>query len=209
LKSTLWERISDLSSYQESLERILAAIYGVTDKPPLGAPPSYTESFVESIGGLSKIDSLVLRLACEHVLAASTDLIDPMIVFVKEDKPIVPEQELRDSMEILEQHHYIYISHTFGGSLDRFRISTSGFETFAQACISDYQDLVVEVASCLVNKRLMDNQSIIAELDQPRILIDHILDVLEAYGHLKQSKAMGGLHHIHSISPSLRRSLQG
>lgn len=208
LKSTLWERVVDLGSYESSLDRIVAAIYGATDKPPLGSPPAYTKSFVASIGGLNNIDSVVLKLACDHALATGGDFVDPMTVYCTEGKFVVPETELRDSMAMLEQHHHIKISHTIGGRLDHFRITTYGFDAYATTCIPNYQGIIKGVVSALVNKQLTDNLSIASELSQPRLLVDHILDVLESNGHLKQSKSIGERQHVYSISPSLRRSLQ-
>ena len=68
LKSTVWETITDLSAYEKNLDRIVASIFGVNDKPPMGLPPSYVTSFVDSFGGLNTIDSLVLKLSCEEML---------------------------------------------------------------------------------------------------------------------------------------------
>lgn len=38
LQSTVWQRISDLTDYEEEFLRVLDSIYGRTRKPPLGAP---------------------------------------------------------------------------------------------------------------------------------------------------------------------------
>ncbi len=209
LKSTLWERVEDLTSYQTNLDRILASIFGATDKPPLGSPPTYTQSFVESIGGLNNVDSLSLMLACEHALVTGSDMIDPEETFVKEGNFIIPKSELTDSMEILDQHGYIRIHRVMGGGLCHFRITTFGFDAFANSCLTDYQTMIKAVISALVNRQLTDNQSIAKELGQPRFLVDHIFDVLEIKGLLKQSKSIGMFHHVYNLSPSLKRSLNG
>jgi hypothetical protein len=90
LKSTLWQRIQNLESYDESFDRILAAIFGTSDKPPIGTPPAYTPHLAHTIGSLTKIDSLVLRLACEQAIAKESDLIEPQTLYVKDGKPLLP-----------------------------------------------------------------------------------------------------------------------
>ncbi|MCL4466912.1 MAG: TIR domain-containing protein [Chloroflexi bacterium] len=40
LRSTVWQRVSDLGDYEEEFERILDSIYGRTRRPPLGEPPA-------------------------------------------------------------------------------------------------------------------------------------------------------------------------
>lgn len=209
LKPTLWERIEDLDSYQPNLDRILAAIFGVTDKPEIGSAPAYIQSFVTSIGGLNKIDSQVLKLACDHVIKSQSELIDPSDAYMLKGEFLVPETELVDSMEILDQQGYISILRTLGGGLSHFRVTTYGFDRYATTCIANYQEIIRNVVSAIVNKRLTDNIALEAEINQPRILIDHILDVLESNSHLKQSKSLGGMCHIYNVSPSLKRALNG
>ena len=94
LKSTLWELITDLSAYDSSLDRIVASIFGANDKPPIGSSPEYVQSFVDSIGGLNNIDSLVLRLSCEEVMKTGDDFVNPERVFLKDGLPLFPEEEL-------------------------------------------------------------------------------------------------------------------
>ena len=60
-KSTLWERIADLSYYEKNLDRIVAAIFGQREKPPIGKTPIYTDFDIANISGLTKGDNLVLR----------------------------------------------------------------------------------------------------------------------------------------------------
>lgn len=208
LKSTLWERIDDMNSYQSSMDRIVAAIYGVNDKPPLGSSPSYMKSVIANIGGLNNLDSLVLKLACDQAVVQGSDFMDPHDVYCKDGEYVIPETELRDSMEMLEQQYYISISHTLGNNLDSFFITTVGFDVYAHSYVPNYNGIVSDVVSALVNKQLTNNDSIAQELQQPRLVVDHIFDLLEHNGHLKQSKLLGGRQEVYRISPSLRRSLQ-
>jgi hypothetical protein len=49
LMSTVWESIKDVKSYDASLKRIVSSIFGVTDKPAIGAPPVHEKSIYNEI----------------------------------------------------------------------------------------------------------------------------------------------------------------
>ncbi|WP_218132035.1 toll/interleukin-1 receptor domain-containing protein [Undibacterium oligocarboniphilum] len=131
LKSTLWESITDLSAYDSSFDRVVASIYGANDKPPIGHPPEYVQSFAQSIGELNNIDSLVLRLSCEEVLNTKDVFVDPEHIFFKDGKPIVPEEELIDSLEILDNSGYIDFLRLLSGGVPSYQITTLGL-TYTQ-----------------------------------------------------------------------------
>lgn len=208
LKSTLYQRIGNLESYQEDLDRILAAIFGTSDKPPLGAAPPYTPHLGNVIGTLTKVDSLVLRMACEEAISQESDFIDPENLYVKDGRPLLPESELSDALEVLEQQQFIRAHHTIGGGIPSFRITTYGFEEYAQACIPEYADLIRDVALAIVNRDKHSDQTIATDLGTPLLIVQHILQVLENSGHLKLSKTISGPQHIYNVAASLRRALK-
>lgn len=207
LQSTLWQRIENLDEYQESFDRIVAAIFGTSDRPPVGTPPAYTPHLAQRIGGLTKVDSFVLRLACEEALSKDSDFIEPDELYVRDGKPLLPEGELRDAIEMLEQQYLIRGHHTLGGGLPSFRITTDGFEEYARACIPRYDDVVRDVASAIVNRQKGSDQAIAADLKEPLLLVQHILQLLEGNGHLKLSKSISGPQHVYNVAASLRRAL--
>jgi TIR domain len=207
LKSTLWQRIENLESYQESFDRIVAAIFGTSDKPPVGTPPLYTPHLAQTIGSLTRVDSLVLRLACEEAIAKESDFIEPEELYVRDGKPLLPEAELRDAIEMLEQQYLVRVHHVIGGGLSSFQITTHGFEEYAQACIPRYAALVRDVASALVNRQKDSDKAIAADLGKSLFIVQHILQVLEGNGHLKLSKSIGGPRRVYDVAASLRRAL--
>jgi hypothetical protein len=205
LKSTVWETITDLSAYEASLERIVASIFGVTNKPPIGSPPDYVKSFVSPIAGLNSLDSLILKLSFERALNLNDHILDPKNVFLKDNKWLVPEQELEGSLEILDRNGYIKIPGRIGGS--HYQITTTGFDAYANACIPDYQNIIKTVAFAIVNKGLQSNIELQQELNNPLTLIDHILDILEINNYVSLSRSSGVLTRIYIVSPALKRSL--
>lgn len=208
LKSTLWEPIADLSAYEPSFDRIVASIYGINDKPPIGPQPEYVQSFVKAIGSLNNIDSLVLRLSCEEILKSGDTWINPVRIFLKDDQLLVPEEELRDSLEILDSNGYIKLMRAFGGDLLPYQVTTYGLDAYANAAIPNYKNTIAAVVSAIVNEKLTSNTEIQTRLNENRVVIDHILNVLENDGHIKQTR-IRDLSQILSVSPTLKRALRG
>lgn len=178
LKSTLWEPISDLSAYDASFDRIVASIYGANDKPPLGSPPEYVQSFAQAIGGLNNIDSLVLRLSCDEVLKTGDIFVNADRIFFKDGKVLVPEDELKDSLEILDSEGYINLVRMLGHGFFPYQITTYGFDLYANTSIPHYQDKIAAIVSTIVNEKLTSNDEIRERLDENKIIADHILDIL-------------------------------
>lgn len=208
LKSTLWESITDLSAYDSSFDRVVASIYGANDKPPIGQQPEYVQSFVQAIGSLNNIDSLVLRLSCEEVLKTGDTFVNPRRVFLKDDKPLAPEEELKDSLEILDNNGYIKLMRTIGGGFFPYQVTTYGFDAYTNASIPNYQYKIAAVVSAIVNENLTSNSEIQEHLKENKVIVDHILSVLENNGHIKQAKMIGGVSQIFNVSPSLKRALR-
>lgn len=143
---------------------------------------------------------MVLRLVCEQAIAKECDLIEPQTLYVKDGKSLLPEAELRDAVETLDQQHMLRVHHVIGGDLPSFQITTHGFEEYACACIPAYDTLVRDVASALVNGKKEYDREIATDLGKPLIIVQHILQVLKDAGHLKLSKTLGGPRHIYNVA---------
>ena len=210
LKSTIWERIDDLASYDASLDRIVAAILGVTDRPPLGALPRYAQprtDDVKNIGTLSSIDSLVLRHSCEETLAGKASLLDPAELFAGEEGSVVSGAQLREALDVLDEERLIETERAGGGVVFAYAVTTAGMEAYARAHLPHYDALVTRVVSAIVNEKLDSRPEIAATVGEGEALVGHILDRLEGEGYLRQEKFLGGQCLIHALSPRLRRLL--
>lgn len=207
LKSTLWEPISDLNSYDESFARIVAAVTGVKEKPPLGSLPGYVTSPIKDIGGLAKVDNLVLKTASELALEVGNDLIDGPQLESDSALAGMPEQEIDDALEVLERAGIVSVSRHIGPGLPHFRITTYGFQQYAQAYIEDYERKIQDVAIAIVNHKLQDNVAIAEHLQERQFLVDHALDILEHQRYVRLSRSLGGHTWIIDVSATLRRAL--
>lgn len=208
LKSLLWEWIEDLTSYDDSFNRIVSAIFGTAVKPPLGQAPAHVMSAVATIGGLSKLDSFVLRTACEHVLATDLDHVETQAVFCKDGAWVVPESELRDSVQVLEEEQCIETAALLSSELPSFKITTYGFDQYIRAAMPDFGNVERAVIAALVNNKLQENNAIAGVVQQPRRIVDHVLELLATRGLIKRAELSGYVQHIFQVSPSLARSLQ-
>jgi hypothetical protein len=205
LASTVWERIPDFSAYDESFNRILAAVTGARDKPKLGALSGHITSSVHDIGGLARIDNLVLKTACELAMNHGHEHIDGVEIRNSAEFSEVPEQELADSLDVLEKDGTVAVSRQLGPGLPHFRITTYGFQQYVRAYVGKYDSLVKDVALSVVNHKLQDNQSIAQHLQINQFLVDHALEVLELNGHLRLSRSIGNHTVIIDVSTILRR----
>lgn len=208
LSSTVWEKIPDLAAYDESFCRIVSAVTGTSNKPPLGQLPGYVISPIREIGGLARIDNLVLKVACQLALSGGHDLINGPDLQKSTELDGVSEQELDDSIEMLERANLIDVSRHLGGGLPHFRITTYGFQQYGQAYIEEYAKKVQNVALAVVNHKLQDNKAIAAHLNENQFLIDHSLSVLESQQYVSLSRTIGGHTYIFNVSASLRRALE-
>ena len=208
LRSTLWQRIEDIADYEQSLQRILSAIFDVEDKPPIGQRPIRFSGPASLISGLTRVDDLALRAIARIQIDKGAGLVDWEWLRAEPALQDVPEQELLDSLDILEQHRYITIRRVLGAPLSHTMLTDYGFQQFAQAYVDDYQDVVVRIAALLVNESVRQNEELATRVGRPRAFVDFVLNLLESNNHIKVSRSLDGHSHVWDVSASLRRVIQ-
>ncbi|MBL7067076.1 MAG: toll/interleukin-1 receptor domain-containing protein [Candidatus Marinimicrobia bacterium] len=207
LKSTLWEKIIDINNYQESFDRIIASIFGQYDKPTLGSKPSYMTEKILDIPGLNKIDNLILKVSCECVLDKKCSIIEPNTLFGLNSPISIPQEELSDSILILEQNGFVKLYRHMGPGPYRYEITIHGMNEYAKSYIPNYDEIINDIIVAIINMDLKNNNEISIEVNQPIPLVNHVLKLLNNNNHIKIVIAMGGHIRIISVSPSLKRIL--
>lgn len=211
LKTIFWESITDLNSYENSLKRILSSIFGVTDKPTIGAPPAYTSMTYTEIGGLTKADNLILKESCEWIIKNTDRMVNPDSLFSDGSRLGFSREEIQDCIEILNSQGYFKVSWYLGGSQNsyscHYRITVSGFNSFLKAYHPEYDEYFNQIVSLIVNENVQSNYDLREKLKLPLVIIDNFLELLELNGKLGLSKTLGGQIQIHHVAASLRRSL--
>lgn len=208
LRSTLWQRIENLADYSQDLQRILSAIFDVDDKPTIGQPPARFSGPVPAISGLTRVDDLALRVIARHQIDEDAGLVDWDRLRADPLLHDVPQQELLDSLDIVEQHGLINVARCLGAPLSHVRLTDFGFQQFAQAYIEGYEDVVARIAALIVNENVCRNEALAARVDKPRAFVDFVLNLLESNNYIKVSRYMGGESSVWDISASLRRAIQ-
>ena len=206
LAATLWEKISDLTAYEQNFERIVAAITGVRDIPPIGDLPGYVSAPTIRMQGLAQVDNLVLKVVCEHALRNGYASIDSDELHQSEALSSLPQQELADSLELLESEGFVHREFP-GGPVYFIQVNTDGFERFAKAYLPDYQSTVQAVASAILNENIDSNSGLQAKIGKDKFLINHILDILESQSYIQLDRTGYGLIRVYSVSVELRRAL--
>ena len=209
LKTILWERVYDLEQYDQEFERIVMSIYGHREKPPLGSPPAYVNTSINTIGQLTRVDSIILKVACEIAIEHAQLFIETDQVLSRTATLGLPEQEVRDSLEILDQESYLELLQVFSGPPPNLTVSLFGFDRCANNYVENYEKIFTNVIAQIINENLKDSVSIAKNVGAQRILVDHILHVLENQGCLRLSEKLSGGVFLYNVSPKLKRALEG
>ena len=205
LKSTLWERIDNLESYEENLERILQSIFGVSEKPPIGEPPKYIKTAIDILPELNKIDTIVFNSACNIMIEKGDGLINTSeLLETLKEFDLSPESIL-ESIEILDSRGYIDAKRVLGGQIRFFMITHYGFDQFVRCNLEDYDLLVREICLKILNENIQLNTEIATSVNAPIVLVNHVLESLENRSLIKAIKFLGGHYRVHYVSPELKR----
>ena len=212
LQSTVWEKITDLNNYDTELERIVSAVYQHREKPPIGEPPTYAQTIIDVIPGLTRVDSLVFKLACEQTISTGHEFVGDVDALLEKAKAFdIPEEEFYDSLEILDSRGYIKGGKVFDGTdrIRHFRIMLLGFEQYAKVYIEEYGSIVKSVGLQIVNHNQKSSLEIANALNQPVKIINHVLDLFENNSLVRIIKTTGGNndYHIYEVKPELKRRL--
>jgi len=203
LKSTVWVRIRDMTSYDVELEQIVNVLYGIREKPTLGSPPRHVLAETVRLSGLAAIDSLVFRSICDYALTADCSYVDTAALPGQMAEADISKIQLQESLQILSDHSYISVRPSIG-EIFLFEITTYGLEQYANQYIANYSQLVRIVATKILNDEVRSAMELTTSLSMPRIVIDHILTLFESRGYLKAIKAIGNTIWV-NLSPRFRR----
>ena len=211
LKSTVWERVPDLSDFEDPLRRILAAIFDVREKPDVGEPPEFVREVTGANDGMNSVDSLVLKRAAEYDLKNNSHIVEPEDIFADLSTLGLTKQQILDSIEVLDAGGVFDASRYVGGGPDRYgchiRVTSLGFEKYCSAELENYEQLKSQCAGLIVNEGVHDNQALADRMGVQLRLIEHLLDVFESNDVISTSKYLGGNIAIHSVHAKFRRLL--
>jgi TIR domain len=221
LLSTVWVKIQDISHYDAEFKSIVSSIYEHRDKPTLGSPPPYVQTIVEKISDLTKIDSILLKLAGEKAIEIGDRLIQTTAILSEASSLGISRHDFFESLTILGDRYYFELNRRAGGEptepelkmltrggIPHFSITLYGFDEYAKAFIANYDSIMRDVLLQIANYNKSDDASIALALNQPLFVIDHILELLDSKQLIRVSKVLGPVIHFMNPSPEIRRILE-
>lgn len=210
LKTVVWERIQNLEDYETEFHRIVRAIYGTPEKPPIGEAPSYANPSLDIVPGLSTVDSQVLEVCCAELIERDQSPLwfEPNEVFEVAKSRGIDKAGVQESIEILDGRGYLKASRVLGGGIYHFGVTDYGFDEYLRVKLDNYDGLTRAVGFEIVNHDTRSTWEIAEKLEQPAIIVGHILERFQNRGFIKMISAKTGPGKIISVSPELKRALQ-
>jgi hypothetical protein len=212
LRATIREDIVDLVAYEPQFRRILNAIHGQYERPPLGDAPVYLRSKSLPMAGLSRVDSLILESLCRKTIETNCLVVDTASVKPTLTELGITDEDIAESQEILRGRGYVEVQFAFQQTVAcSFQITTHGFEQFARIAVANYSGLIDDVARHIANGENLDDRSIAKATNQPTRIIGHIIGVLSSRGLVRcvSEKGVGfSLLRVFWVSPELCRTLR-
>jgi hypothetical protein len=206
LKSTVFEKIKDVNDYGTSLSRIVAAIYDVRDQKSTGSSPKYVDAYIMDVGDLTRIDNVVLRLACEKAIEKGQEYVEVEDLEKELDELEIGKDQYNESLEILDHRYYIKAVRVMGPSIPSFAITRHGFEQYLNAYVENYGAIFRDVVFEIVNRNWR-SEEVAAKLHVPVMITNHIFNRLGDRGLVKLSKVISPYEDIYDVSPELKRML--
>jgi len=210
IKHTLWVKITDLNSYDDSYGKIRSAIFGQSKKPPLGKLPSYIEKNQLQIEDFTNADNFIVELICR------TALEDTFPLFVNTSKILsqaldkgISKEEFYDTVELLDSLGYLKAEMCIDGKIPIVKVPTHLLEIYCKECVDDYENMKLAVISTIVNEKIHENGNIAAKTELPKSIVTHVLNYLDSCGRIRITTAQSGVVLVHPNSyPQLKRILR-
>lgn len=210
LQSTLWQKITNLSEFDEELDRIVSAIYGKTDKPPLGNSPTYASTLVDCLPQLSPLDTFVLLTSCRKILREDIrDLCCKTEIVLEETRKLnVPDSEVFDALEVLAWRSWIDpIRLCQEPHISSWRVTNHSLDTFLRKEHSKYPETFTRVCAEVVNSNARTSSEISKTVSASNVVVNAVLGELSGRGLIEIERLAGAWIWIRSHSPELKRML--
>ena len=204
LKSTVWQKISNLDNYELEFKNILGAIFNIDTKPPIGAKPSFALPDIQ-INNLAKIDSLIFKALGDIVFTTNEEFLSIESIKSLEKELNLSSEQINESLEILENHSYITLKHLLGPVYPRVQFTENGIITYAESFIENFQEIFFNVIHLIMNEEIKSNKEITNKLSCNPILIDALFKYFESMDYIKSTTCLSGNIDIHTITATGKR----
>ena len=198
LKATIWERVPDLEHLELHADRIAASIFGARPAPVAQAP-EYAGLPVHRMSGITADDERVFAAICASMIASQVAFPFALLPRVAEDmnKIGMSAEMFWESVEVLGQAFYLSdLSHYAGDRRPGYaKIPSHAFHTYLEAYRpAEYRAEKIAILSAIANEGASESRAIAVGLSIHEYVVNHVLDMLEAAGHIQGVRTMDGMH---------------
>ncbi|MEK0337542.1 MAG: toll/interleukin-1 receptor domain-containing protein [Nitrosopumilus sp.] len=194
LIATVWKKIKDLNSYDEEFNDIVNAIWGVSEKPPVGEPPKYAIE-IATIGDLSQIDSIILKLIVENLLETGTwtRLISGANLESIWKENEISKEQVVETLEILDGEAYISMGLTTEGWFgSHFKVANDAIREYAENYVEDFDKKVLTVISKIINENIMRSDVLAEQSSLHPIVVSSLIEEWDENDYIKFTNSFGG-----------------
>ncbi len=151
---------------------------------------------------------MIFNFLCQRALETKN-----ISVYPKQLDKILSEHNINDnaftdSLDILEDENFIDCERAESGTVIFLDITLSGFDKYINTDNPEFNKILNDVISLVVNEKIRDNETIANKLEVNQILVNHSLKLLENNVLLELSFAEGNLIFIMNVSVKLKRMLE-
>lgn len=206
LRATLWMDMRR-DGVEKVADRVAAAMFGISAKPPLGPTPDYIKAGRMQVPGLSPIDAAVLQVLYEEALKGHYGLIQPYAFTDELEARGVGRDALMESLDILVTNGYLRSKHH--NPREGHFVVAMPPQILLQLAAKQGADVdatKVAVAGLILNEGVDDLDELVARIDAGKGLIDAILVGFQTVGFVRLGRTIQHTS-IYSDSPSFRRWL--
>lgn len=209
LKSTVWERVASVENFETALANIVRAVFGQTEKPPVGTAPLYVQNAIP-VAGLTLIDGALFRALCDDCIARNIERVDGPDLLKLFESMSIKEDEGCDCLLILEKRGYVELLKIQGIDIGWAGPSLFGFHEYLRSTKPDYAAMLRKIALLIVNEQQMNGSKLCDGVGQPILITNRIVKYFERRGWIQAVHSQLSLSDfiIHRVSPELKRWLQ-
>jgi len=198
-------RIKNIENYSKEFEEILSTIFNSEIRPPLGPPPSYVTAPIQPIPGLTKQDTIILKIIYDYSIKTGDFNIDISEIKPELIKYGISDTDCEETLTLLHEDGYIKGEFITGFPIAFFQITVQGFLLYSKKWIPNFETITHDVIIFIVNNNPQTNEEISEGIGQPRMIVDNILQWLSYQGLVKISEEICGCIVLIEFSPKLKR----
>lgn len=208
LKATVWQSIGDPTDFDLEYSRVLAAIFGVTERPELGAPPAYAGA--APLPALPPSDSIVLSALVQAVIERGDLHVDGPDLHTRCESDGLDGAMVVESLHALEADGLIEDAQLMSANrVMHVKVSWPGVLTVLAATRPELGDVQHRLLAHLVNDPATSFgvQDLANLVGEPAIVVEALLVPYESRDLLDMARFLGGHVDVRNISPLLKREI--